>query len=231
VETKYGLRGSIIPAGPFATVRETFVHDEFYLDIENGTITIGYDDASKANIARKIVDDYLRWFSFSHNGSYKANLNQSWEHKEDGTRALNVCESLELKMTDRIIITRSAIQGQANIVTSVFDSSNLATYSTLVDKSQRNAALAAALAYFCDEAVDQEHPLYGVYKALEELSNTVGGREKLAALVNAPKSFVTDVMQTTQATRHARTDAQKVLTDEECLCRARRLIRAFADAI
>ena len=59
----------------------------------------------------------------------------------------------------------------------------------------------------------------------------VGGREKLARLVGQGVRYVDDLMQTTQIMRHARTQAKRVLVDEECRQRAKILIEAYAGAI
>ena len=63
------------------------------------------------------------------------------------------------------------------------------------------------------------------------ICHSVGGRDKLAQLANHPEKYVSDVMETTQLTRHAHTQARQLLTDSECRERARILIEAFARSI
>lgn len=142
---------------------------------------------------------------------------------------MNVSETL--KVTADIRVNTVTMKGSGFIVSAGFDSAKLSSYSTQVSKSQKNPALAKALMYFSEEVVDSDRPLYGVYKALEELSHTLGGRDKLAALVNRPEKYVGDVMETTQHTRHARTQSRQLLSDAECRERARVLIEAYEKSI
>jgi len=51
------------------------------------------------------------------------------------------------------------------------------------------------------------------------------------SLANHAEKYVSDVRETTQLTRHARTQARQLLTDAECRERARILIDAFAKSI
>jgi hypothetical protein len=132
---------------------------------------------------------------------------------------------------DTVRTTKVTIRGMARIVSPDFDSSRVSNSSALVRKSLRNKALAKALIYFSEEVVDDDRPLYGVYKALEELCHAAGGQEKLAQLASQTKKYVNDVMQTTQTTRHARPQAAQVLSDAECRERARILIEAYAKSI
>jgi len=91
--------------------------------------------------------------------------------------------------------------------------------------------LAKALRYFSEELLDDDRPLYGVYKVLEAICHAVGGWGKLAQLVNKPEKYVSDVRETTQLTRHARTQARQLLSDQECYACARILIDVFAKSI
>jgi hypothetical protein len=61
------------------------------------------------------------------------------------------------------------------------------SYPALVKKSQISPALAKALPYFSAEVVDDERPLYGIYKAVEALCEWLpGGRGALGILVAPP---------------------------------------------
>ncbi len=98
--------------------------------------------------------------------------------------------------------------------------------------------MAKALQYFSEEVVDDERPLYGIYKAVEALCESLpGGRGALGMLAGCPnkkagKRYVDDIMQTSGLTRHHNDrNAQPILTDAECKERARVLIEAFANSI
>jgi hypothetical protein len=231
METKYGLRGAIVPAGPFKSKEQSFQFEGFLIEIRDGVIEIGFDDKADEDRAREIVRQHLEWFSVEHGVRHTVDLNQSWEMNPGGTKTIGLAVSDTVKVSDDVRVSRATIQGRARIVTAAYDSATLSTYSFQVQKSQRNAALANAVKYFSEEVLDDDRPLYGVYKALEELCHAVGGRGNLAQLVNKPEKYVSDAMETTQLTRHARTQARQLLTDAECRERARILIEAFAKSI
>lgn len=81
--------------------------------------------------------------------------------------------------------------------------------------------------YLNEEVVGDDRPLYGIYKALEALTKTLGkgsGRSKLGKLAGHNEKYVDDVMQTAQTTRHHDDpNARRLLTETECLERARNL--------
>ena len=138
-----------------------------------------------------------------------------------------------VKVCADIRVSQVIIQGKARIVTAAYDSAKLSTYSSQGGKSQRSTALANALKYFSEETINDERPLYGIYKAIEALAAAVtGGREALGKLVGHGKAYVDDVMQTAQLTRHHNdANARKILTDQQCKERAKILIDAFAKSI
>jgi hypothetical protein len=141
-------------------------------------------------------------------------------------------------LTDDVRITTVTIQGKASIVSEVFDSAKVSSYSALVKKSQKNPALAKALMYFSDEVVDDERALYGIYKAIEALCESLPGERAALGMLagcqnsKAGKRYVDDIMQTSGLTRHHNDpNSRPILTDAECKERARILIEAFANSI
>ena len=102
--------------------------------------------------------------------------------------------------------------------------------------------LAQALTYISEEVIDDDRPLYGVYKAIEALTEALVppvtkkgkknkglGRKALAKFAGSGEKYVGDVMQTAELTRHHNDpDARQVLTEDECRSRARLLIEAYA---
>jgi hypothetical protein len=106
----------------------------------------------------------------------------------------------------------------------------------MLQKAQRYPALESAILYYSKEVVDDDRPLYGVYKALEAMIDHLGqnqsdGRRALARLAGQPRSFIDDVIQTTQVRRHHGTTGTRRLTDEECRQRAKLLIDIFARSL
>ena len=66
MNTKYGLRGAIVPAGPFKGKEESFVFEGFPIEIQDGVIAIGFNDQGEADHVRDIVRQHLEWFSAEH---------------------------------------------------------------------------------------------------------------------------------------------------------------------
>ena len=231
MDTKYGLRGAIVPAGPFKGKEESFSFEGLPIEIKDGVIEIGFNDKADEGRARDIVRQHLEWFGVEHGVRHTVDLNQSWEMKPGGGKTIGIELNETTKVPADIRVSQVTNQGNTRIVSPVYDSAALSTYSSQVEKSQRHAALANALRYFSEEVLDDDRPLYGVYKALEELCHAAGGCGKLAQFANHAEKYVSDVRETTQLTRHARTQARQLLTDAECRERARILIDAFAKSI
>jgi hypothetical protein len=237
MNTAFGLRGAIVPPGPFKGKTEAFTFQGFPIEIEDGVIAIGFNDQSLADQARAIVRQHLAWFSAEHGIRHVAELNRSWERKPDGTTAVHVVASDTIRVQFDLR-TQVSIPGRARIVAATYDSAALATYSGLTEKSLRSDALRDAVAYFSDEAIDDDRPLYGIYKAIEALTAALpDSRGELGMLAGctskkAGKEYVDAVMQTAQLTRHHNDpNAQRVLTDEECRSRAKVLLDAFSKSV
>jgi hypothetical protein len=232
VNTKYGLRGTVVPGQRFKTTVEAFAYEGFELEIKDGEIAIGFNDKADEDRARDIVRQHLESFNLDHGIRCTADLNRSWEVRLDNTEVfeITVADTVKLLILESQV-TKATIEGTACIVSEGVDTAKLGNYSPLVRKAQQDVHLANALTYFSEEIVDDDRPLYGIYKLMEELVYAAGGRDKLAHLANRLEKYVEDVMQTTQTTRHARTKARQLLSSEECRERARMLIKAYADAI
>lgn len=231
VNTRFGLRGNILPGDLFKAADESFPFEGFEIEVKDGMIAIGFDNESDAGRARKGIKQFLAWFSLKNGVLYVADLNQSWEVKPDNTERFDIAVADTGKLTVDTRVRLVKTDGTGQVVSEVFDTPKLATYSDLVSKSLNNPALARALTYYTEEVLDSDRPLIGVYKVLEELWNEVGGPARLAALVNQPPKYVKDVKQTAQTTRHARTAARQRLSDQECRERALILIEAVAKSI
>lgn len=223
-----------MPEGRFKNQDESFPFEGFEIAISNGVFEIGFDNQADTERAREVARQFLAWFGIAHGAQYAANFNQSWEVKPDSTKTVAVSFSETVRGTADVRIT--VIRKDMTYAVTTFDSAKLSSYSAQVAKSQKDPVLGKTLAYFSEEVIDSKRPLYGVYKALEELAAAVGGRDKLAVLVGQPEKYVSDVMQTTQHARHSsnwltRTKAARVLSDEECRARAQTLIEAYEKSI
>jgi hypothetical protein len=73
----------------------------------------------------------------------------------------------------------------------------------------------------------------GLYNAIEAITKHLAGdgREALAKLAGKSKSYVGDLMQTTQHSRHPKTNAIVNLPLDECKARAKVLINAYAQSL
>jgi hypothetical protein len=158
-------------------------------------------------------------------------LNQKWSRRADGGR------DIFMSLHDGVGI-KDFIRTQANfsvkaclIKPDLLDSSAFKNDIPLLRKSLSDKSLQKALIYFHEEVLDHERPLYGIYKAVEELCSAVGGRKNLGLLAGKDTGYVDDLMQTAQTIRHARTQARQMLTSDECKNRAKILIESYANSI
>lgn len=235
MDTTFGLRGSIIPAGALGDFAESFTDAPFQISVNNGVIEIGYEDESQAEAAREIIRQYLDAASFARQQPLSANVNQSWRKRPEGGKDFAVSFSGTVHVTADLqpTTTRVTQTGTAFIV-KAFDSRSLASQREITSKARKHPALSSALRYLNEEVVGDDRPLYGIYKALEALTLALGsnGRARLGALAGQDKKFVSDVMETAQTTRHhADPNAKALLSESECRERARRLIAAYAQSL
>jgi len=227
--TRYGLRGMIQPASFFKENEELFNIDDFSVSVNRGVIEIGFEDITRNDQAKIIVDQLLSGLSIDNNIKFYVDLNESWEKKTDGSSDFNINISDSIKSYDVITVTKKL---SMSYVIEKFNSRNLKNQIDLVKKCQKDKSLALALKYFNEEVVGQDRPLYGIYKSIEELSNRVGGREKLGLISGKDKKYVDNTMQTANNFRHASGDpSKKILTEEECRNRAYTLIKAYSSTI
>jgi hypothetical protein len=235
METTFGLRGAIMPHGALGDFTESFVEGPFQISVNNGVIEIGFEDESLRAAAKETVEHYIAVSGFVRGQRLSADLNQWWRKNAQGSKdsGLSVFDKGHVTDDLRATRTQATITGGAFIIRA-FDSRSLANQRDLIQRSYKDPALAAALRYFNDEVIAQERPLYGIYKALEALTRTLGksGRAKLARLAGENEKYVDDVMETAQTMRHHDDpNARQVLTEAECKARAKILISAYAKSI
>jgi hypothetical protein len=200
-------------------------------------IEIGYNDAAEEDRAREIVRQCLAGLTLERGVRYTADLNQSWETKTGGGEHVRVSIHDSFHLDDTVRTTTVTLGGKTRIVTADYDSTMVSNAADLAKKSLGDPTLAKALTFYSEEVVDDDRPLYGVYKAIEALTQALepskgAGRVALAKLVGQGKKYVDDVMETAELTRHHNDpDARLLLTEAECRNRARILIEAYAKSI
>ncbi len=232
----YGIQGEIINF-PFKDVCEVFYNpDGTEIEIRDGILYVGVDDENQLEEAKNIAELYLDAWAFRQNIKVSVNFNHTWKTNAEGHKdhflgihdAAKAVERVQIQTTTHQV----TIQGTALIVTQeMHDSASPINDTLIVNKALNDDTLKHALHYFNEEIIDDDKPLYGIYKALEIIAHHVGGWRQLAALAGQNESFATDVRQTTQLQRHAVTPANRRLTENECKERAKLLIQAYADSL
>jgi hypothetical protein len=171
-----------------------------------------------------------------------ANLHQSWHLVEGDARTWCVAVEGEIKPSGQIRIATADVETTAAIApANIYDSRDLANAAELVEKALRNEPLRLALQYYNDEIVEIDRPLYGIYKAIEEITKHLGkqgindSRKYLGELAGYDKQFVEDVMSTTNVgidgRHYSGYPGQRRLSNDECRERARILIEAYAKSV
>jgi hypothetical protein len=230
----FGLRGQLQPSGYYQSQTEHLSVDGIDISVTDGVLEVGYDNESDEARARERVVLYLAAATMHSGIRVSVQLNQSWKINIDGSKNIGISLSETVRLTDHVIITTADIHGTASIVK--YDSHDFGNHTELVRKAMQDPVLARALKFYSEEAVDSERPLYGIYKALEEIEKSLGsgskGRENLARLAGQNKVYLDDVMETAQKTRHyTGYPARERLSENECRERAKALIGAYADSI
>ena len=232
-----GVEGKIINF-PFQDLEET-IYDKsgITIKIKDGILYIEVDEIAKIEEGKSIANLYIAQWTFRNNVKLSIQYNTEWKLDQGGIKGYFLEVEDPLEIIDRVITTTQNIQGKAMIVTQeMYDSASFANDSVMVDKVQKYPILQSVINYYSQEVIGDDRPLYGIYKAIEAITDYLGtrktdGRSKLAQLINQPPSYVDDIMQTSQLTRHHKTMATQKITDEECRQRTKKLIAAFADLL
>ena len=222
----YGIKVELSPANLLKTYTEQWTANGIDFLVRDSCIEVSYDNHNQEEEAKKTVDRYIQVWSLYNDIRLSAKY-VYWELK-DGKKyiKMNMPEE-DIKVSDSLTIIISR-KGDDDI--EIFDTRSFAMHEVLVKKSFSNEILGESIGYYTNEVLEDKHPLYGVYKAIEVIADDIG-LEKLANIAGVSKKYITDVRQTTQTDRHAKTEARIVLTDMECRHRAKRLIIAYADSL
>jgi hypothetical protein len=132
MNTKHGLRGAIVPPGPFKGKEESFQFEGFPIEIRDGIIEVGFDDKTDEGRARDVVRQHLEWFSVARGVRHTVDLNQSWEMRPDNTKTIGIELNETINVSADIRINQVTIQGKARIVSPAYDSAALSTYFSQV---------------------------------------------------------------------------------------------------
>lgn len=236
-DRNFGSRAEIVPKNLVQDLSEEWEQEDVLFKIEKATFELNFRDKAQKDRAIELAQLYIDAWNFEHGNRISANFNHYWEPSVNGGK--NVYMNFEDKITvnDRLQTTHTlSVTAKARIVES-FDSASVKDNKTLVNKASRDVTLRKALRYYSEEVINDDKPLYGIYKALESLTKQLerqgrrDGRKALGELAGKGKSYVNDVMQTTQSERHSETPASKVLSDEECRTRTKKLIKAYVDSL
>lgn len=239
----FGAQGEIINF-PFKDLQETlYDRDGIELAIQGGILYVGVDEQADLEKAKDMARLRLAAWSERHQIKTTVDFNHSWQAIPQGIKNHNVTFRASVQPVARLQVQTTThqitIQGvTASVITQQLpDSASFTHDEAMVQKAQKYPALKSALLYYNEEIVDDDRPLYGIYKALEGIITSLQetykldekkARKKLAELVCQPLAYVEDVIQTSNVKRHHKTSASKKLEDDECQRRAKILIDAFA---
>jgi len=237
----YGAQGQIINF-PFQDLHETFYNqDGIEIEVRDGILSVGVDDKSELEEAKQLARLYIAAWSERQNFKITVDFNHTWQTNLQGQQhhQLEVVDHIGVSERLQIISTthQISIPMTASLVTQqMYDSASFTNDTAIWQKAQKYPTLKSAIFYYSEEVVDDERPLYGIYKALEAITsflhkNEKVGRKLLAQLAGQSFSYVDDVMQTTQIKRHHKTSSTRKISDEECRQRAKILIDAFASSL
>jgi len=232
----FGIRGELIPAEAFRDIKEDITYkDNIIVSVHDKVLEVGYDKEIDKERAQNIVQDFVTSWSFRNGAKIEVNLNMSWKPDINGNRAIGIEMHESVKACARIMTTATK-KGMSYVVKQHSDSYSFINDISLVKKAENDHVLSLILRYFYEEVLDAEKPKVGIYRIVEELDKKMGGREKLASLVGEDKKYINDIMESVQEHRHSRAwlDYRKVrviLSDQEGINRARKLIQAYAKCI
>ncbi len=218
------------------------VDDGITILVKEGVIEVGYSAAADEDRARLLVKSYMDALSLKMSFRVHANLHQSWQLVEGDARAWCVAHEGAIKPSGQIRIATADVETSAAIApANIHDSRDFANVGDLVEKTRRNEPLRLALQYYNHEIVETDRPLYGIYKAIEEITKHLGkqgindSRKYLGELAGYDKQFVEDVMSTTNVgidgRHYSGYPGQRRLSNDECRERARILIEAYAKSV
>jgi len=234
---KYGFEGTVNPTDISKGLSEYWEKNNIVYSIENTVFKVEFDNEEQEEEAQKTANLFISCWNLNNNTHLIVDFNHSWRPGEDNGKniSLKLSDSLTVRDTTKTIHKASSERGM--YVVGKFKSNSFVENSLLVEKALKDEALRKAIEFYSEEVTDSKRPLYGIYKAVESLTNHLkkehhkDGRKALGELAGKDETFVDEIMQSTQFQRHSKTDAKVKLSDEECKSRTKTLIQAYADSI
>lgn len=230
-KSRYGIRGSIESRHTnLSDLVEDFIHGSFTVKVLDNVIEIGFENEGDLERAIRFGKLLLDAWSLQTGLKIIVNFNQSWQPTSQGGRLVSISLNETIKVSDRLKTTVKIIRSLGYVIKLKSDSHSFSNNIDIVSKAVKDETLARALDYFSQEVIENEKPLYGVYKAIEVITKKIG-TDELARLAGKSKTYISDITQTAQPTRHSITVAKAVLSESECKSRAKALIQAYAGSL
>ena len=234
-EKLFGFRGAIVPSSVVKNLTEEWEQHGISFNIKEGVFEVRFSSESDEERARDLANLFVNAWSFQQGTKLSVEFNHSWKPKSNGGSFHSLVIQDTVKFSDRLTIVNSVITTAKARIIKKSDSASFVANRSMVEKCLNDKNLKRALEFYSNEVVDDERPLYGIYKALEELTEKLknkgmDGRDALAKLAGKNKKYVDEVMETTQHQRHAITVARKLLSEQECRSRAKVLLDSYAKA-
>ncbi len=235
-QKSFGFEGTISPASVIKGLTERWEQDGISFSVENGVFKAEFSSKDQKNDALEAARLYVQLWSFHHDTRLTVKFHHFWGPKKNQGTHHSVSLSENVKVSDRVqIVHRVSSEVRARIV-GKSDSASLMVNQSLVEKSLKDENLKRAIEFYSEEVVNERRPLYGIYKALEVLVDSLRGSSKkkvgiskLGKLAGENAKYVQEILERTQLQRHANSPARDSLTEQECRNRARKLITAYVN--
>ncbi len=235
----FGFEGSISPASVVKDLTEKWEQNGINFSLNQGIFRAEFSTKNQEKNALEAAHLYVQIWSLRHDARLKVKFHHFWGPKANRGTQHSASLNENVKVSDRAqtVMHRVSSEVRASI-TGKSDSASIMANKLLVEKSLKDESLKRAIEFYSEEVVDEKRPLYGIYKALEVLidslrgsSNKKTGVSRLGELAGKNPGYVQEVLERTQLQRHANSPARNILTEQECRTRAKNLIRVYTDAI
>jgi len=164
MNTPFGFQGAIRSSAAFDGPIDTFTLDSITVTVEGGVFSVGYQREDQEQEARRLAGALIDTWMFRHNAKVSVDFNQSWRVEADGHRSVFVHLHAEGRAGAAAYATLTERDEHGNDITRVINPSSFANDQGLAEKACRDRTLEMALHYFTREVIEDERPLYGIYK-------------------------------------------------------------------
>lgn len=238
----FGFRGSITSQSAVKDIDDKLLFGNIEVSVENSVFEVGFDNESERDEAMKIANSLLASWSLRNSVLISVDFNQSWRTQPSSNRSVSIKVSDEIHANDRVITTSVIMKGMTYIIKPIGDNYSFANDVRIAQRAVKDETLFLALKYFHKEVVGKKCPMYGIHKAIEQITKHMPGkneterRTNLANIVKQDKSYIDDLMTTIQIQRHSKEwlkfkKVRKIIDDLECKSRATNIINAYANSI